>query len=120
LKIYVVAWRLISADFLQIKSPGNTTGSIYSLQKEETLRRVALCSPSLIRRLISLFNSRGNQGRRRTAEERERREPEGPGCLCYGMETGESLLLLVLGPRDMLGRKVLSKLSVRGAAAARA
>ena len=71
LKIYVVAWRLISADLLQIKSPGNTTGSIYSLQKEETLRRVALCSPSLIRRLISLFNSRGNQGRRRTAEERE-------------------------------------------------
>ena len=70
MKIYVVAWRLISADLLQIKSPGNTTGSIYSLQKEETLRRVALCSPSLIRRLISLFNSRGNQGRRRTAEER--------------------------------------------------
>ena len=51
---------------------------------------------------------------------RERREPEGPGCLCYGMETRESLLLLVLGLRDMLGRKVLSKLSVRGAAAARA
>jgi len=120
LKIYVVAWRLISADLLQIKSPGNTTGSIYSLQKEETLRRVALCSPSLIHRLISLFSSRGNQGRRRTAEERERREPEGPGCLCYGMETRESLLLLVLGLRDMLGRKVLSKLSVRGAAAARA
>merc|ERR1712188_153435 len=65
---------------------------------------------------LSHVETKDAGGRRK----RERREPEGPGCLCYGMETRESLLLLVLGLRDMLGRKVLSKLSLRGAAAARA